>query len=146
MFKRKSGPEKEIATLEAELADLRRRHAALAAQVTGATQDAEAATVALQSFFKGGDLEDGATRARLEAAALAADGRAAPLRRALDTLAERITAAEQRLGEARERVERERLFADAGHLSKAAVAALERYPGFCQGSRHYPWPTGLGRV
>src|SRR3954463_12978942 len=42
MFKRKTITEKEAAAREAELADLRRRHAVLATQVTGAAQEAEA--------------------------------------------------------------------------------------------------------
>ena len=129
MFRRKTtGLAKEIQRSERELADLRRRHSTLSTQVTDAAAASESAAADLQAYFESGDLEDDKTRGRLEAAALAADGRAAPLKRALEALAARIAETEERLARARDRRERDELFVTANALAAEARDALRGYP------------------
>jgi hypothetical protein len=127
MFKKRKAHEREVTEVAASLDDLRTRHAVLKAQVTSASSQTETACVELQRYFEAGDLANEKLRAHLEAAALAADGRAAPLKRALEALALRIVEAEQRLADTREQVEREKLFGEAERLNGQAIAALPGY-------------------
>jgi hypothetical protein len=123
----------QVAQLERELADLQKRHETLAGQVSDAASAAGTAASELQRYFETGDLKNTKLRAQLEAAALAADGRAAPLRRALEALAARITETEERLANARERKRRTELYIRARRTRDVAEKRLTtEYESACK--------------
>jgi hypothetical protein len=125
--KKKNGD--QVASIEAELADLKARHATLTEKLTAATAAVERTADDRRKFLIEGDLVDDTLRTEINVRLVAAQSAELCLQDALRQLGAKIGDAEQRLAAERDRVAREAeakaINVDADTLA-TAIAAFDQ--------------------
>lgn len=116
-----------ITLAEKELLDLTNRRGALEQKLAEASVAVEAATNARRQSLLDADLSDEAASARRDAEVRIAVDRHAAIADALQALATKIADAEARLGELRDRAEREQIAAQVRQAADALAQAREEF-------------------